>query len=149
MSLFLLHGEQSPECSLIEQNLSSQLLISFLQHARKPQTHRSPLLSAQVGDTLNPRLSRSAGRPKRGDTSVLETEIRTQSPLFPALLPLTGPHLSHQGRKHHCREDKHERRTSARWGQIRADFCPDLSGITPVLPIRLQARAGPPPLSPR
>lgn len=32
--------------------------------------------------------------------------------------------------------------TSARSGQIRVDFCPYLSGITPALPIRLQSRAG-------
>lgn len=123
--------------------MSSQRLISFLRHARKLRTHRSPLLSAQVGDALNRRLSWSAGGPKRGDTSVLEMEIKTV-PLYwrpaainqpPSQSPGTQTSLSRG-------QTRRRRRTSARSGQIRADFCPYLSGITPALPISLQARAG-------
>lgn len=41
------------------------------------------------------------------DRSVLEMEIKTNPPsLFHTLLALVGPHLSHEGRRNHCREDK-------------------------------------------
>lgn len=124
--------------------MSSQLLISFLQHARKPQTLRSPLLSAHVGDTLTPRMSWSTGRPKRGDTSVLETEIRTRPPLFSRPAAINRPPSQSPGTLTSLLrgQTRRRRRTSTRSGQIRADFCPYLSGITPALPIRLQARAG-------
>lgn len=89
-------------------------------------------------------MSWSTGRPKRGDTSVLETEIRTRPPPFSRPAAITRPRSQSPGTLTSLLrgQTRRRRRTSTRSGQIRADFCPYLSGITPALPIRLQARAG-------